>query len=162
MGSEQLTEKSSEAMTFVNKTFDLTLGQVMISPTYWQAGAIIFLLFVLVLTMARLRRIYVGWSFKAAGSMLFIGFFLTLVLEGFMLLGGRTLLTEVIGWKNAPKPISTALDAGRAKLVSVLGVTDEVPLSSAKKNLTAGDIFEVYQSLSPTESVKARSLICEP
>lgn len=144
------------------KTFALKLGNLSIAPTYWQAAAIVFLLFLLVWTLARLRHLYVGWSFKAAGSMVLIGFLLAVVLEGFMILGGRTVFTEVLGWKTPPKPISLLLDASRAKLVRVLGVTEEIPASAAKETPSYKSVVSDFQTLSPKEAEKARSFICEP
>jgi hypothetical protein len=94
--------------------------------------------------------------------MLFWGFLLALVVEGVLILGGRTILTEVIGWDNAPKPISTALDAGRAKLVDVLGVTDEIPSSNAKNTPTYQSVVGDFASLSEKDADKVRSFICEP
>lgn len=42
---------------------------------------------------------------------------LPLIWEGFLLIGGKLAITEVVGWKNPPKPISIVLDNGRAKLI---------------------------------------------
>lgn len=148
---------------FLTKTFDLRLGRLDIAPTYWQAAAIVFLLFLLVLTLARLRHLFVNWSLgKNAIAMLFWGFLLALILEGFLLIGGRTLFSEILGWENAPKPISVALDITRAKLVDVLGVSDKIPLSVAKENFTAEDLILDFQNLAPEEIGKARSVICAP
>lgn len=148
---------------FISRTFDLKLGGVNIEPTYWQAGAIILLLFVLVLTLARLRSTYVHWSLgKSAIAMIFWGFLLALILEGFLLIGGRTLLTEILGWENAPKPISNVLQAGRLRLVDVLGVTDEVPPSLASEQPTFDDAVELIQSLSANDASKLESVICSP
>ncbi len=94
--------------------------------------------------------------------MLFWGFLLALILEGFLILGGRTLLTEIVGWKNAPKPILSVLDAGRNKLVDVLGVTDQIPISTAREDPTLYDVISDFQSLSPDEAEKIRSMICQP
>jgi len=148
--------------SLLGKTFDVTLGGLFLTPTYWQAAAIVFLLFLLVLTLARLRHVYVNWSFKAAGSMILIGFVLAVVLEGFMVLGGRTLFTEVLGWKNPPKPISVLLNASRAKLVKVLGVAEEVPASYASETPNYKRVVSDYQSLSPKEAEKVRLQICQP
>jgi len=71
-------------------------------------------------------------------------------------------LTEVMGWKNAPKPLQAALDAGRTKLVDVLGITDEIPRTFAETNPSAEDAVEVLQSLDPTEIKKVKNLICAP
>ena len=146
----------------LNKTFNFKVGQVNIAPTYWQAAAIVFLLFLLVLTLARMRYLFVHWSLgKSAIAMLFWGFLLALIVEGFMLIGGKTLLTELIGWKNPPKPISTALDSGRTKLINVLGEDDEVEFSTLPAS-TYSSVVENFQLLSSSEKEKARSFICEP
>ena len=152
-----------DPLVVANRTFDFEVGSLGFAPTYWQAIAIVFLLFLLLWTLARLRRMLVGWSLgKSAYSMLFWGFLLTLILEGFLLIGGRTLLTEILGWKSAPKPILNALDVGRDKLVNVLGITDEIEATVAKENPTAADAVKLYQSLPPEEAEKFQTMICEP
>ena len=133
-----------------------------IEPTYWEAFAIVILLFLLVFTLARLRHMYVHWSFKTNWSMIFIGFMLALILEGFTIIGGKTLLIEIFGWNNAPKPISTALDMGRNKMIQVLGVNTQIPVSDAKSQPTYSTVYEDYQSLSTTEAAKLKEIICSP
>ena len=142
-------------LKFLTKTFSFSLGKFDLSPQYWTVLAIIFLLFLQVLTLARLRYMYIHWSIsKPSLAMIFWGFLLAIIIEGFFLISGRTLLTEILGWENAPKPISTALDAGRAKLVNVLGVTKVSPTYSSL-------IFD-YQTLSESESEEVRLMICKP
>lgn len=163
MNPKQLLQSSAQKVSILEKTFNLKIGSVYISPTYWQAALIVILLFALVFSLARMRHMYVNWSLgKSAIAMFFWGFVLTLILEGFLLIGGRTLLTEVLGWKNAPKPISTALDIGRQKLVNVLGTSNEVPQSSAQENMSAEQVIELYNNLSPSSSLKVQEFICEP
>lgn len=148
---------------FILRTFSFDVGKWRIEPAYWHVGVILFLIFLLVLTLARVRHMYIGWSMgKHNWSFLFYGFLLTVILEGFLLIGGRTLFTEIIGWKNAPKPISTALDAGRAKLVKVLGVTEEIPESVASEFPTYQSLVSDYQNLSPQDAKMAKSFICQP
>jgi hypothetical protein len=146
----------------LGKTFDISLGNTLFSPSYVQAIAIIFLLFLLVLATAQMRRHFIGWSAKGAIFGLFIGFVLALILEGFLIIGGRTAFTEILGWKNAPKPILTALEAGRAKLVTVLGVTDEIPSSSARGEADADGVVRLFQSLSVEDAADVRGMICTP
>lgn len=142
--------------------FDYQIGKVSFAPSYLQAGAIVFLLFLLVLTFARLRRLYVHWSLKGAFSMIFLGFLLAIVIEGFMIIGGRTMFTEILGWKNPPKPISHALDLGREKLVDVLGITDEIPSSNAQEKVSKEIIMEAIRNLSPNDSEEVKEVICNP
>lgn len=144
---------------FLFKTFPLKLGGALLRPSYLQAIAIVFLIFLLTLTMARLRRLYVNWSLKGSLAMIFFGFVLALILEGFLILSGRTLFTEVIGWENAPKPISTALNMGRNRLVDVLGVNQEIPESQAA-NYSSQDIYSLYQTLSEDEKSSLKASVC--
>ena len=146
----------------LGNSFQFNVGNLNISTSFVQAGAILVLLFLLVLSLASFRRRLVGWSLKGALFGLFFGFLLALIIEGFLVVGGRTAITEIAGWKNAPQPIQAALDAGRAKLVQVLGVTEEVPPSVAKENPTVEDAINIFQSLDPSESTKVRKMLCEP
>lgn len=150
------------AQKALTSTLDFKIGKVDISLTYIQAAAIAFLIFLLIYTLARLRKIYIKWSFKGWHAWLFMGFLLALILEGFLLIGGRTVLTGLLGWKNPPEPVQNALDAGRTKLVDVLGETGEVPESTARENLTSDEVIASFQSLPPDEAQKVSSLICQP
>lgn len=139
------------------------IGDMVFTPSFLHAAAIVFLVFLLILTLARLRRLYIGWSLgKSAYAMLFWGFMLAVILEGFLLIGGRTILTELLGWENAPKPILTALDAGRNKLVDVLGVNQEIPQSLAEDEASVERLIGVYQSLPPDEAEEFKNIICAP
>lgn len=133
-----------------------------VSKNYLQAGIVVVLIFLLVLSSAQLRRHYVHGSLKGVVVGLFFGFLLTLFLEGFLLIAGRTALTEILGWKNAPKPIMTALDLGHEKLVNVLGVTSEIPSSFAKNDPTIDSAISTLQSLNPDEIKKVKAILCEP
>lgn len=151
-----------DAAQIFSRTFQFNLGNLNVSTSYVQAGVIIVLLFLLVLSLAQFRRHLIGWSIKGAFFGLFFGFLLALIFEGFLIVGGRTAVTELVGWKNAPKPILTILDSGRNKLVDVLGVTEEIPSPVAKENPTVEDAIHLFQNLDPSESTKVRKMICEP
>ena len=144
---------------FLGRTFDVPIGKTVVSPTYLYAGAIVFLLFLLVLTLAQVRRHFLNWSLKGGIFGIALGFFLALILEGFMIIGGKTVVTEILGWKNAPKPILTALEAGRNKLVNVLGVTDEIEVSEAG-GPPESKVIDLYQSLSPAQQEEVRYEVC--
>ncbi len=103
-----------------------------------------------------------SWSFKGALFGIFWGFLLALILEGFLIIGGKTAITEILGWENAPKPLLVALDAGRNKLVDVLGITTDIPSSLANEKPTLDDAVNLLQKLSPSDSQKIRTLICAP
>lgn len=138
------------------------LKNLYFSTNYVQAGLIVVLLFLLVLTLAQVRHHFVKWSLKGSLMGLFFGFLLVLILEGFFLIWGKTLLTEALGWQNAPKPVRTALDMGRSKLINVLGITDPIPASVASDDPTVDEALDVLQSLDPSESKKIKAIICTP
>jgi hypothetical protein len=146
---------------FVNKgpTFNLKIGSLFLQPTYINALLIIFLLFLLVLTMASMRRHFMSWSVKGAVFGVFLGFLLALIMEGFLLIGGKTAMIELLGWKNPPKPVSTALDLGKEKLIQVLGTDTTIPLTKAQVG-DASETLSLFQSLSSGEKEKVKAEIC--
>lgn len=90
----------------------------------WQVFAVIFLIFLLIVVMASVRRHFMEFTFKGAGMGLALGFILALVIEGILLVGGTTVLTSTLGWRNAPKPISNGISSVRGEFIKVLGATD--------------------------------------
>lgn len=103
------------------KTFTFKIGSLSISPNYIEAALIVLLIFMLVFAMARMHRLFIDWSFKGAAMGVLVGFFLALVIEGFFIIGGSSVLTKTLGWKNPPKFLQVGLDAGRAQFIKVLG-----------------------------------------
>jgi len=148
--------------SFLSKTLSLNLGKIHFAPSYLQAGAIVLLLFFLVLVMAQVRRHLFEYSLKGALFGLFFGFLLALVLEGFLIIGGKTAVTEVLGWKNPPKPILSVLDIGKGKLINVLGVQTQIPTSLAQEKPTWGSVIETFQKLDPAQVKKVKDIICRP
>ena len=74
---------------------------------------------------------------------------------------GQDSLTGILGWKNPPAPISLALDAGRNKLIQVLGIQDQIPSSLAKENTTVTGAVELLQSLNPADIKKVKTIFCQ-
>lgn len=140
--------------------FNIHLGKFTLPIAYWQAIAVVFLVFLLIILMAKFRRHYVDWSLKGAIFGIFFGFLLALILEGFLIIGGRTALTSVLGWKNPPKVIANVLDLGKTKLIQVLGVSTTIPSSFAKDTVTVQNTIETLQNLSPTDTKKIKAIFC--
>lgn len=154
----------NQVLNFLNKSFGVyNIKGIYIEPTYWMAGVIVLLIFMLLFTIARIRWLYVHWNLgRPAYSMLFWGFLLALIFEGFLWISGKTILTEILGWKNAPKPISTALDVGRERLMNVLGESQEIPESVASEPPTFQTVVSDFQNLSDEDAEQVRSFICRP
>lgn len=147
---------------FVSENLNLGFLHINLPASNWKAIAIVVLLFALVFALANFRRHMIDWSLKGAVFGVFFGFLFALILEGFLIVGGKTALTEVLGWKNAPKPLQLALDSGRNQLLNVLGVSTQIPISSAKENLDTGEVVDILQSLNPTQMKQVKALICKP
>lgn len=147
---------------FTKPQFSYEIGNIYFEPSYLQAGLIILLLFLLVLTLARLRKMYVGWSLgKSAIAMVMWGFILAVIVEAFLFIGGNTIFTLLLGWKSAPKPISTVLDMGRSRLVNVLGASTVIP--NEESNITTSEkLFELFNNLSDAEKIKFNNKMCTP
>lgn len=137
--------------------FNLPGGWVF-SPNYLQAGLMVLCVFLLILTFGMLRHRYNHWTVKGIFPGIALGFLLALLVEAALLVGGRTIITEVLGWKNAPKPISNVLDASRSHLVDVLGVT--VPESKADQKPTVDAIMQSIENLTDSEVDSLKTLIC--
>lgn len=130
--------------------------------TLWMVMVLVLLAFMLLFTIARVRYLYVHWNLSRTSlSFLFYGFLFALIFEGIMILSGRTLFTEILGWENAPKPISTILDSGREKLVDVLGVTEEIPSSYAQEPPTFQSVMGDYENLSVEDQESIKNFICK-
>ena len=143
-------------------SFNLNLGNLSIPIPYWQAFMIVALVFVLIISLAMFRRHQVDWSFKGVLFGIFFGFLLALFLEGFLIIGGKTALTSVLGWKDAPPVITQALDSGRNQLIKVLGVdTATIPSSFAKNSVGVEGAVEVLQSLNPVDTKTVRAIFCK-
>ena len=58
---------------------------------------------------------------------------------------------------NAPKPISTALDVGRERLVDVLGVSDVIE----ERQYSTEEIIEAIKGLSLSETEAVEEYLCQ-
>ncbi len=100
----------------------ISLPYITLASNVWIAAGIIALIFALVLVMAYMSRSFMSWSLSGFGIGLIIGVLLSLIVEGFLLVGGRTVITAAIGWKNAPAPIQNILTTGHKQLLDALNV----------------------------------------
>jgi hypothetical protein len=141
--------------------FNFSIGKVSFPVPYIQAIVVVVLIFFLVLLIAQFRRHYVNWSFKGALFGIIFGFLLALILEGFLLIGGKTILTSVLGWKNPPAPISIALDAGKNKLMQVLGASTQISSTLTSGGSTVTGAVQFLQNLNPGDISKVKAIICQ-
>jgi hypothetical protein len=100
----------------------LNLGNISIAPNIWQAAAIIALIFALLLILAYMSRNFLEWSLSGFGIGLVIGFIIAIVLEGFLIIGGKTVIISVLNWKTAPPQVQKIINDGHQKLLETLNV----------------------------------------
>jgi Na+/H+ antiporter NhaC len=100
----------------------LHIGSITVASNVWQAVIIVVLIFVLILVLAYMSRNFLEWSLSGFGIGLVIGFILAIVIEGFLLIGGKTVLTGILSWKKAPAPIQKVLNDGHTRLLEVMNV----------------------------------------
>ncbi len=146
---------------FLFKTFDLEIAGYSIKPEYWHAGVILFLVFSILLTLARYRQLKIKWNLSSFIPTLILGFSLAIILETALILNGKTLMTEILGWENAPKPISTIINTGRSRMAHVLGETHEVSASSNDEGTITEEMLLLYTSMNQNEAEKVKQIICQ-
>lgn len=155
---EQVKDVPSKLFATIGN-FNLPGGFVF-SPTYLQAGVVIVCIFLVILAFAMMQRRQSQWTVKGIMPGVAFGFTLALLLEAILLIGGKTLFTELLGWEDAPKPIAGALDYSRERLVDVLGISSGIPEGRAGAQATIGDIMQSYEGLTGDEQESLQSLIC--
>lgn len=155
---------TNSAINFANTPLpSFTVYGVDVYPTYWEAATIVLLIFLLIFTLARMRYLYVHWHLsKTSLAMMFWGFVLTVILEGFLWLSGRTVLTTMLGWKNPPKPVAATLTTGREHLREVLGETAEIDSAKAKDPPTYQSVVFDYKELSDSDKETVQKFVCKP
>lgn len=153
----------SSAIAPLQNTLNSTLSSfnINIPDNIGLVALIITLSFVLVVTLSLARRHFLDYSIKGAGFGVVIGFVLALILEGFLLVGGRTAFTEIIGWENPPKPIAFVINTGTTRLQKVLGANIEVPSSDAAIS-SPQSFINSFARFSSEDKDIVRENICRP
>lgn len=81
----------------LGKTISLRLLNMDFQFTYWEIGAVVFLIFLLILSLAHMRRHFVDWSLKGAIFGFVFGVIITIVVGGVLILRGIKIDTKVLG-----------------------------------------------------------------
>ncbi|MBI4058882.1 hypothetical protein HY404_01425 [Candidatus Microgenomates bacterium] len=131
-----------------------------IAPQLKQAVLIIGGIFLVALLLGVTRHHMLEWSIKGAGFGILLGVVLTLVVEGFLLVGGRTAVAEVLRNKNTPVAIRSFIQDNMMQLAQAIGSPPQV--LNAATSATSGEVVENFNNLSVKEQSKARTQICAP
>ena len=130
------------AVNFLAGQFSFSLGNLSFSVPYIEVAALVFLIFLLIVTMAQLRRHNIDWSIKGIVFGTFFGFLLALTLEGFLITKGGTALTG-------------------NKLIQVLGASDKITTPTTIQNSTVTGAVQFLQNLSPGDIKKVKTIFCQ-
>ncbi len=153
------TQELQNKLTQTLGEFNL-LGGVVFSPTYLHAGIVVLCLFLFIFTFGLIQRHQTQLTMKGIMPGIALGFTLALLIEAVLLVGGKTAITELLGWKNAPKPISNAIEISRSRFVEVLGVNSSIPEGKAQEKFSAEELIQRYEELPDSEKENLKKLIC--
>lgn len=126
------------------------------------AVAVALLVFLFFVAVALLRHRSVKDSVKTTSSGILIGFLFAIVIEGFLVLSGRTFITEMLSWENPPKPIAGVINKGRERLTNVLGTSVEINSTNADSGPNVQSVIDDYLSLPPDQADQIKKSLCQP
>jgi hypothetical protein len=90
-----------------------------------KAVVIVVLVFFIILVLAKMSRSYMEWYMSNWMIFLILGFILAIFVEGLFLVGGKTIFTEILKIKRAPRPVQRVIDSGRNRLFEVVCSEDQ-------------------------------------
>lgn len=90
-----------------------------------KAGIIVVLVFFIILVLAKMSRSYMEWYMSNWSIFLILGFILAIFVEGLFLVSGKTIFTEILKIKRAPRPIQRVIDSGNSRLIEVVCSEDQ-------------------------------------
>ncbi len=144
------------------KSLNFKLGRFDLTFSYWQLALIALLIFLLFLSLARVRHLFLHWSFgKNSLSFFFWGFLAALILEGILVLVGRTAFTESVG-KNLPKPVAGLVETAGEQLTKVLGEKTQVEMTKANGVENAENFIKAFLVLPSDQKKQVKEKICSP
>lgn len=123
---------------------------IHVAPSWAQAGIIVFLIFLLLVVMARMTRSYLSWYTSGWWVWTGLGFVLAIIIEGFFILSGGTIFTSVLGWKTAPAPVQSVIDTSRERLKNSFG--EETPSDKF--------VIESFSTLSEDQKNNVKAALC--
>jgi len=144
------------------KSLSFKLGKSDLTFSYWQLALIALLVFLLFLSLARVRRMFLHWSLgKHSLSFFFWGFVLALILEGILVLVGRTAFTESAG-KSLPKPVAGLVETVGEQLTKVLGESTQVEITKAGGVESTESFIKAFLNLPSDQKKQIKEEICRP
>lgn len=130
-------------------------------PAGWSNLALAFGgVFVFLLLLGWARHHMLEWSIKGARFGVIFGILLTLIIEGFLLFGGRNLIVGAIQNEKTPEGVRVFLSQAFGEIAVALR-SDPKTLGASGKT-SAVSVVGSFGELSESEQKRAQDSICKP
>lgn len=131
-------------------------------PSGVQQGILIIIgIFFFTLLLGATRHHMLHWSLKGAGFGLVLGIIVTLVLEGVLLVGGKTAIAQAIKNNNTPPDVRIFLQKNLSELAQLIE-SSPTTLGASSDGALSGQIAEAYKDLNSKEQKQVRDAVCTP
>lgn len=154
------------ALVQVYLVIDRLLAQLGIATAGMSSGVqqgilIIIGVFFVTLLLGLTRHHMLSWSMKGAGFGVVAGMLLTLVLEGLLLVGGKTAVAEIVRNESAPPAVRVFLQKNMSELADLIGPESTTLGTASVKGVPEGLVTE-YKKLTSQEQTQVRNAVCAP
>jgi len=128
---------------------------------YLKIILVVVLSFVLLLVLARTRKVFIEHALHGGVFGFILGMVLMLMIDLVIIAGlaDKTKLQKITSGEAGPEIVKEVALSGLVNLSKVLGAQTILP---ARRSLTAKDIISDFLSLSDSEAEKVRDLLCPP
>lgn len=128
---------------------------------YLQIIIAVLLAFIIVLVLARTRKLFVQSSFRGAWFGLAIGIFLMILVDLIIIVGlsDKSKLERLASGEAGPEIVKEIAFSGMTNLSQILG--SQVVISR-QRSLTAKELINDFLSMPESEAEKVRDLLCPP
>lgn len=140
----------------------LQLGVVSsaVSSGTQQLIAIIIGIFLILLVLALARHHMLSWSMKGAKFGIFLGIVLTLALEGFLLVAGKTTFAEIVKSNNVPPAVRTFLSENMSDLAGQIG-GEPGTLGASTELRETSVIINDFKNLGAVDKERVQEAVCK-
>lgn len=125
-----------------------------------QLAAIIIGVFLILLVLALARHHMLTWSMKGAKFGVFLGIILTLALEGFLLVAGKTTFAEIVKSNNVPPAVSTFLSENMSDLAGQIG-GEPGALGASTGVRETSTIISDFKNLGAVDKERVQEAVCK-
>lgn len=135
---------------------------VSIPPGILQVALIGTGVFLFTLLLGLARHHMLAWSIKGAWFGFLLGMVLLLILEGFLLVGGKTAISELVKNKRTPENVRVFLEKNMTELAQSLSNNPKALGASTKSGNPSASFVSQFENLPRGEQDAVKEEICQP